>query len=339
MTAAAVALLALALALAGPATARAQKVVTIGSNPPGSVFHAVASGLVKLAGETGVARATVQPYAGSSTFLPLLESGELDFGVNTALDAALSYRGPTFTVGGRNPFPHAPSMRLLMLGPRLTAAPLVRKDSPIRTMRDVRGKRVTGEYPASVSTWYTIFGSLQSAGLSWSDVQVVPVPGLPEGIDALVQRRADVSLFALNGAKVREADAAVGVRHLSLDCSPEGAGRVRAALPGYFVHPVKRGEAAAVVEDICAVAFHIYFTAGKGVTDDLAEALMRAMWDQGGRLASVHPIFKDWAHDRLPSLDVAVPYHPGAVRFLRSRGLWTADMERIQQQLLAAPRR
>ncbi len=35
-----------------------------------------------------------------------------------------------------------------MLGPTLTSAPLVRKDSPIRTVHDMRGKRVTGEYPA-----------------------------------------------------------------------------------------------------------------------------------------------------------------------------------------------
>ena len=50
----------------------------------------------------------------------------------------------------------------------------------------------------------------------------VPVPGANEGVDALVQGRADVALHAIDLAKVKEADAAIGVRHLSLDCSPQG---------------------------------------------------------------------------------------------------------------------
>jgi uncharacterized protein len=332
------ALLAAALAGAGllPPAAAAQKAVSVGTNPPGSVFHAVGSGLVKILDEAGVLKAAIQPHAGSSTFLPLLDSGELEFGVNTAIDAALAYRGPGFKVGGRNPFPHTPNLRLVMLGPQLLTAPLVRKDSPIRTMHEVRGKRVTGEYPAALATWYSLFGSLASAGLSWRDVQVVPVPGLPEGVDALTQRRADVTLFALNGAKVREADASVGVRHISLDCSPEGAQRVRAAMPGYYVHRVKRGEAAAVAEDLCVLGSNVYLTTGQGVPDAVVEAMVRTVWEGIDKLRPIHPIFKEWTREQIPAHDVTLPYHAGSVRFLKEKSSWTPEMERAQQQLLSA---
>jgi len=213
----------------------------------------------------------------------------------------------------------------------------VRKDSPIRTIHDVRGKRMTGEYPASLSTWFTLFGALTSAGLSWSDVQVVPVPGLPEGIDALIQRRADVSLFALNGAKVREADAAVGVRHISVDCSPDGEQRLRAAMPGFYSRRVARGQAVAVAEDICVLAFDLYVIAGKHVPDAVVEALLKSTWERIDQLPPLHPQFREWTRERLASADVMVPYHPGAVRFFRERGVWTAEMENTQQRLSTNP--
>lgn len=83
--------------------------LTIGSNPPGTVFYALASGLAKFASEGASFQITVQPYTGTSTFLPLLNTGEIDFGINNAVDMALAYQGPDrLKIGGRNPFQHTP---------------------------------------------------------------------------------------------------------------------------------------------------------------------------------------------------------------------------------------
>ena len=70
-------------------TARAQKLpasTTIGTNPAGSLFYSVASGLAQVISEAGPMQSVVQPYTGSSTFLPLLDNGELDFGIINAVD-------------------------------------------------------------------------------------------------------------------------------------------------------------------------------------------------------------------------------------------------------------
>src|SRR5512145_1883003 len=82
------------------------KSVAIGSNPPGSLFYSLASGLAKVISDAAAIQAQVQPFAGTSTFVPLFDSGELDFGVVNAVDMAMVYRGANFKVGGRNPFPH-----------------------------------------------------------------------------------------------------------------------------------------------------------------------------------------------------------------------------------------
>ena len=148
--------------------------LTIGSNPPGSVFYALASGLAKVVSEATPMQMTVQPYTGTSTFMPLLNSGELDFGINNFVDMALAYQGPErLKIGGRNPFPHIPNVRLVMRGSPFFVGLLVRKDSPIKTIYDIKGKRLTGEYPAQLAIWYILFGALASAGLTWKDMKIV----------------------------------------------------------------------------------------------------------------------------------------------------------------------
>src|SRR3990172_3598121 len=113
--------------LATQALAQGQA-VSIGTNPPGSVFYSVGSGLAKVVSDSGKLRMALRPCAGSSTFIPLLNSGEMEFGVVNAVDMALAYRGPGFNIGGRNPFPHAPNTRLVMRGSPLLVSLLVRKD-------------------------------------------------------------------------------------------------------------------------------------------------------------------------------------------------------------------
>jgi TRAP transporter TAXI family solute receptor len=322
----------LALGAAGPVGA--QPVAGVGANPPGTVFYAVASGLAKAASEAGAARLTVQPYTGSSTFIPLIQSGELEFGVVNAVDTALAQRGPSFKIGGRNPFPPAPGLRLVMRGAPLLIGLVVRKDAAIRTVQDVRGKRVTGEYPAHLAVWYNMLGLLASGGLTWSDVKIVPVPAVNDGLDALVQGRADVSTFAIGGAKVKEADAAGGVRFLSTDCSPAGEARLRKAVPGYYPRWVKAGSSTGIVEDTCAVAYDLYLATGRTVADPLVEAVLKGVWEHVEALPPIHPIFREWTRDRAVDPDVTLPYHPAAVRFYRERGAWTAGMDQAQQRLL-----
>jgi TRAP transporter TAXI family solute receptor len=312
------------------------RTLTVASNPPGTVFYALASGLAKIAGEGAPFQLIVQPYSGTSTFLPLLNTGEVDFGVNNAVDLALSYQGPErLKIGGRNPFQHTPNVRLIMRGSVLMTALLVRKDSPIKTIHDIRGKRLTGEYPAQLANWYNLFGFLTGAGLKWEDVKIVPVPAVNEGIDALIQGRADVSLSAIDSAKVKEADAAVGIKHISLDCSPEGEKRLRRAVPGYYPHWLKRGQATGIAEDTCVNAYDIYLTGHKGLQDRIVESVLKNIWEKTEKLVPLHPGFKDWTRQRSVDAEVTLPFHPAAMEFYKARGVWSAAVDENHRKLLA----
>src|SRR5262249_56712540 len=131
-------------------------------------------------------QAGIQPYTGTSTFLPLLDSGELDSGVINAVEMNLAYQGPArFKVAGKNPLPHVPNTRLIMRGSLLQVSLIVKKDSTIKTVNDVKGKRVTGEYPANIAIWFHVFTGLANGGLTWKGVKDIPVPGVNAGQDGV----------------------------------------------------------------------------------------------------------------------------------------------------------
>lgn len=312
------------------------KSVTIGTNPAGTVFYALAGGLASVVSGAAPFQAVIQPYTGTSTFMPLLDSGEIDFGIINAVETGLGYQGPArLKVGGRNPLPHVPNTRLIMRGSPLSVSLVVKKDSPLKTVHDVKGKRVTGEYPANIAIWYHIFAGLASAGLTWDDVKVVPVPAVNDGIDAIVQGRADVSNHAIGAAKIKEADASVGVRYLSLDCSAQGEARVRKAVPGYYLTTAKSGSATGVVGDTCVLTYDIYFLGHKALPGQVVQATLKAIWDNIDKLPPLHPQFQDWTRERAVSADVALPYHPAAVQFYKDQKIWPAKMDDIQKRLLA----
>ncbi|OGA30361.1 MAG: hypothetical protein A3I01_07795 [Betaproteobacteria bacterium RIFCSPLOWO2_02_FULL_65_24] len=326
-----------AVALAPAAGAQPlPKAVSIGTNSPGTVFYALAGGLAKVT--SGPMQVTIQPYTGTSTLMPLLNSGELDFALINGVDMGMAYQGPKLKVGGKNDFPHSPNARLVMRGAPLLIGLLVKKDSPLKSVHDLKGKRVTGEYPAHQAVWYNVFGLLATGGLTWKDVTVVPVPAVNDGIDALVQGRAEVTAGALNMAKIREADASVGVRHISGDCSAAGDKRVRAAVPGYYTRVVKAGRAAAVTQDTCTVAYDIYFGTHRSAPEQVVTAMLRSVWDNVDKLKPLHPGFAEWTRERAAAADVTIPYHPAAIKFYQEKGAWTKEMDQAQQRLLALNR-
>lgn len=312
------------------------KLVNIGTNPPGSVFYAMGSALAKVVSGAAPFQMGVQPYSGTSTFLPLLNSGELEFGIVNAVDMGMAYPGPhRVKVGGRNPFPHSPHTRLLMRGGMLVVGLLVTRDSPYKSIHELKAKRWTGEYPAHLASWYVMTGALASAGMTWNDVKVVPVPGGNDGVDALVQGRADVSFHGLNSAKTREGDAARGLRHLSIDCSPQGQERLKAAIPGYYHRLVKAGSGTAVLEDTCMINYDLYLVTHKALPDAVVQTTFKAIWDNIDKLPALNPALKDWTRERAVDPSVTMPYHPAAIHFYRERGAWKAEMDQVQQKLLS----
>ena len=142
-------------------------------------------------------------------------------------------------------------------------------------------------------------------------------------------------MHALGTAKLKEADAAVGVRNITLDCSAQGEERVKKAMPGWYLVTLKAGTYHTIVEDTCVYAFDIYWITHKALPDAVVQTALKALWENTDKLLPLHPSFKDWTRERAVDPSVTTPYHSGAIQFYKQREVWKAEMDQAQQRLLA----
>jgi TRAP-type uncharacterized transport system substrate-binding protein len=98
---------------------------------------------------------------------------------------------------------------------------------------------------------------------------------------------------------------------------------------------LKAGFSTGVVEDTCFETYDIYFSTHKAAPDHVVMAVLKAVWDNTEKLGPLHPTFKEWTRDRAASADVTIPYHPGAIKFYKEKGVWKSTMDQAQQRLLA----
>lgn len=304
---------------------------SIGTNPQGSIFYAVGSVIAAVLSENTPVNVRVQPFTGTTQFVPLIDGGELDFGINNMHDGRSAYLGIA-------PWNHFPKLRAVTPVIRLQSGMVVRNDSAIETFSDAKGMRITGDYRAHLISRFTTEALMANAGLSWDDFEVVPVSSHVEGVRALMEDRADVVYGAFNPA-VREADASIpgGVRFLDISLDPDAVKRMRDTLPGSGVDALPADFFVGIKEPIHVIGYDVYLTSGTEIDDDLVYAMTKVMWEQAEKVKAGHrALAQRFSPDAMVNPDVTFPYHRGAIRFYKEIGLWTEEMDKIQSDLLAS---
>ena len=215
--------MAAALALATPASAQ---IYSLGTGKQGFFTYSAGAAIAKVAADGGL-NLRVKPFGGTSAYVPGVNAGEQQFGLANELETH-------YAVTGAGDLQGQAAARICAWWPILT--PLyseffVRKDSPIKTIADLKGKRVPSGYASQRVLDVLTQGTLANGSLSYADVQQVPVPNVVGGANEFEQGKADVFMFALGAGKVAEVNAKVPLRVLPIDHSKEAMARLRKFIP------------------------------------------------------------------------------------------------------------
>lgn len=322
---------------AGAAAQQPPTNLFMAAGPAGTVQYTFAAAVAKVVSDNGPAPLVVGQFGGSSTFLHAVATGEVTFGLATVLDFAMMYRGPDkLKIGGRNPYPHTPDLRLVTVGADLIVGFLVAKSSNMTKVQDIKGRKVAGEFPAHLGAYVNTYAQLRNANYTWSDVVVVPVPGLPQGVEALNAGRVEVATIGVGAPQVREMDAKMGVRHLANDCSPAAMKRVTDEVPGYhFVTMKPRANLPGVPEEMCLTAWPVGIVTSAKQPDAAVTAMLKPLYENAAKLGEMHPGLRGWTQKTFVWPDATAPYHPAAVAYYKSVGAWSPDMDAVQAKLIA----
>ena len=147
----------------------------------------------------------VQVLTGSGVIIPQLLAGKID-AAYSSLEPLVISRQP-----GK---PNFPLVFVYNLFPRSIWEFVVRKDSPIQTLADLKGKTV-GELALSSGNIYMTRAILQDAGVSWSDVKLQGVGTGVAAFEALRSGQIDV-LNLFDTAHVRLEQSGTAIRRLAV---------------------------------------------------------------------------------------------------------------------------
>lgn len=313
---------------AGNGAQSANAPIVIASNPAGTHVYAVAAGLAKLIQERQGRRATIRPFTGSSVYLPMLQRGEVSLGLNTNIDGYLSYRGlPPYDVPMRN-------LRTLGMIFPLNIMFMVRADSGLERIEDLRGKRVVVTFRANAALEQLHRGILATGGLDFDDIEPMTVAGVPEAVSALQEGRADAVPIGLGTALGMQVDAALpgGIRYLTMG---RDEARLHEIMPGTRVVTITpRDGRIGVPEPIRVSSVPDMLNTGVHMSDDEAYAIVRTIHSNWASLRAQLPQLEGMQASDMAPADNMHPYHPGAVRYFREVGLWTPAHEANQARLL-----
>jgi len=310
------------LAAAGfAAAASAQQIVGIGTNPQGSFTYPVGAAIAKVLEEKAQITSRVQPSAGSSNNIPMVNRGELELALITVDDANISYTGTDEFAGKPNP-----NIRLLGVMFPLPVGMLVLNSSPYKKIADLKGTRIPSEFPGQTTGKKLTSLVLAYGGLSYADVHAVPATNLFKGAEMLGQGKVDGAMIGVGSAQVQQAQLDAqsrgGVRFISLDDTPQNKALTRKMYPGGYMELFEPApQLVGVIGPTRVFSFSEFLIASAKLPDELVYRMTKAIYENKPALAEASPPLRRF-EPRFMAEANPVPYHPGAEKFYREVGLW-----------------
>jgi TRAP transporter TAXI family solute receptor len=297
-----------AVALVLASTAANAQTYGFASMQPGTINHTTSSAVAKVLKEKGGLNTLVQATAGESVIIAIVGRGEADFGMaNTPeIGTALANNGQ-------------PNLRMIGVLYSLKTGFWVRKDSSMRTIADLRGKRVTMGYSAMRALDPMSRAILAAGGLSEQDIKPVLVPNVIRSADDFVSGAADMFMFAFGAPKVREVDANVGgIRFLEIPDKP-GIEAARKISPYGYLSDIAPGPIFVGVEKPMKTYTidNLLFTHAK-VPDVVVYKAIEAMVAGKADMVAVAPNLREFSAEGLYK-DYKFPYHPGALKYFMDK--------------------
>jgi hypothetical protein len=292
--------------------------LSIATGGTGGVFYPYGGGIARVLTEhLPGAQVTAEVTAASVDNLKFLRQGTSDLAFTMADIAADA-------VAGRDAFKDfgaVPARAIAVLYPSFTHL-VTRADSGITSVVALRGRVVSTGAPGAGTT-VMAERILSAAGLDpVKDIRAHNL-GVQQSVDALKDGKLDA--FFWNGGLPTAAlldlvnTQGITARLIPLDeVLPVLQRRYGASLYYRAVIPAATYKMPA---DVPVIAVANMLVVAESMPEPLAHDITRILFEQQPTLASIHPQARELSVDHAV-VGGSIPFHPGAIRYYRERGVW-----------------
>jgi hypothetical protein len=190
-------------------------------------------------------------------------------------------------------------------------------DSGIRTLADLKGKRVSVG-AAKSGTELNARAVFKAAGLSYSDLSKVEYLPFGESVELIKNRQLDATLQSagLGVASIR--DLATSVKIVVVAVPAEVVTKI--GDPAYQASVIPAGTYEGQTADVPTAVIPNFLVTHSGVSDDLAYQMTKALYDNLDTMYAAHNAAKAIKRENAVK-GMPVPLHPGAERYYREVGV------------------
>jgi len=292
--------------------------VAIATSATGSMHNNAGTAIAKVLNEKAGIQAVVQPFGAPTVYMPAVNGGDPLFGLGNVYELTLAYRGTDYFAGRANP-----NLRAVAILYPLRNDIFVKKSSNIRKVADLKGMRMPDGFSSQKIILPMLDAIYATAGLTRADMKPVYVPTVVQGAEAMMAGKADGFFFSMGSAKIREADAAVGgIRALEIDPSPKNLAMLDKRFPGAYFRLEKPGPDNPGIETpLYSMAYDSLIFTSSTASDDVVYRMVKAIYENRPELISMFSTFSVLTREEMAK-KLAVPFHPGAIKFYQEKGLW-----------------
>ena len=296
---------------------------SIGTNPQGSLFYSTGMAVSKVMVEKTGQQYRVAPYGGSSTYIPLMNKGELAFGCANGGETAFAYQGKEIFDGKPNS-----NIRMIAAYYKNYGGFAVRNDSSYKMMKELKGMRIPSDYTAGRIFHYLTEAILAAEDLTHSDFKLLPVPNFVAGINMFIQGKVDAAYIPMNTGIGKKAMATIkgGWHFVNFDGSAAAQPKVDRVLPSSRTEALSPGKLreGVTVDPTTMLVVDFYVIAGAHVSDDVVYTLTKTIHDNKVELAKSSVAFNGFNPKGMAAKH-PTPYHPGAIKYYKEIGIWKGN--------------
>jgi len=315
---------ALSLAVVAATPSVAQEAIRIGTSSVGSVFYTIAIGAGEIITKYAKLNTTVEPVGGSSANMRGLAAKKIEFALANAFASFSAFRG---THNFKKPI----DVRLVVQGQSSFRWMLIRKGSGIKRIEDVSGRTLVAKRRALpeielVMNAYTKVFNLRN-------LKVVATTNSPQVYKALRAGSVDAAVmpFSRKAAAVQKPmrDGVIDFLYLPAAKRDE---MLKHLPPMFFAGKFKAGTYEGQKKDVHLVGLNTYFMTRPGVSANTVYKVTKAILENTKEFATYHRAARQWTMKRTLK-NLALPFHPGAIRYFKEKGVWTAELAARQKAL------
>lgn len=289
--------------------------LVFGGGATGGVFQIVASGMANLAQKhIPDVRAIAEISAGSQENARRLARGEQHFAMLSAEIGYQAYRKLREFKDAKDPME---TLRIVMYGYSSVTQIIVHDDSPIRSVADLKGKKVGVLIGPVARSWVPII--LEAYGLKASDITAQNL-GPVELMNALRDRQVEAVIYWGAAPTVAITDLTTTKAIRFLDISQDKAVLITKDHPYFYKGVLPANTYRGQTKPVQALLTAITLGTNSRVEEDLVYPLLKVILEHNEDLKHVHPEAALFNARNAFGPEV-IPYHPGALKYYKEKGM------------------